>query len=65
MELRSVTHFVSSSQEAWIILKGLFHQSTEAVKQGEQLLHVFLWVLQQRPDGATTHWDQDKSSDLH
>lgn len=46
-------HFVSSCQEARVVLKGLFHQSTEAVKQGQELLHIFLWVLSQRAGGVS------------
>lgn len=39
------SHLVSGCQEPRVVLERLFDQSTEAVKQGEQLLHVLLRVL--------------------
>lgn len=39
------THLVSGCQEPRVILKSLFDQPTEAVEQGEQLLHVLLRIL--------------------
>lgn len=36
------SHLVPGCQEPGVILEGLFDQSTEAVEQGEQLLHVLL-----------------------
>lgn len=43
---KTSAHFVSGCEEARVVLKGLFHQLTEAVEQGEQLLHILLRVLQ-------------------
>lgn len=39
------SHLVSGCQEPGVVLKRLFDQSTEAVKQGEQLLHILLRIL--------------------
>lgn len=39
------SHLVSGCQEPGVILEGLLDQSAEAVKQGEQLLHVLLGIL--------------------
>lgn len=36
---------VSGCEEARVILEGLLHQLTEAVEEGQQLLNVFLRVL--------------------
>lgn len=39
------SHLVSGCQEPGVVLKRLFDQPTEAVEQGEQLLHILLRVL--------------------
>lgn len=39
------TDLISRCEEARVVLEGLFHQLTEAVKQRQQLLHVLLRVL--------------------
>lgn len=39
------TDLVSGCEEARVVLEGLLHQLTEAVKQSQQLLHVLLRVL--------------------
>lgn len=36
---------VPGCEEARVVLKGILHQFTEAVEQGEELLHVLLRVL--------------------